>query len=176
MCDPVTATITALSVASSAVGVAGQRSAAKAQFQANAAAREAQNEEIAAAASTRAGERVKQARAERASLRVAAGEAGIAGSSFEALLADSVLQEDMDLGLIGQDASFQDRASETRFLSANAAVRNPSALESGLMIAGAGVRGFDAGRRITSRIPSSPLEIPSPSPRGASTGSTRGIP
>jgi len=153
MCDPITQAATQLAI--QGANIAGTRSAAKSQFLANATLREQQNEEIAAQANARAGERVKQSRAERARLRVAGGEAGIAGNSFEALLLDSVFQEDQDIATIGLDARFQDRASETRFLSANSRVNNPGVLENGLQIAGAGVQGFAQGKAFQSRIPSS---------------------
>lgn len=178
MCDAIVLATTALSVAQSGAGIVGQRAAAKSQFRANARQREAQNEEIRAQASVRSGERVKQARAERARLRVAGGEANIGGNSFQALLQDSIFQEDQDIATIGLDARFQDRASEARFLSANAAVRNPSLLENGLTLANAGARGFNLGQSITSRVPSSSLEIPTSEPFAGGTeltGATRGL-
>lgn len=153
MCELVTIAMTAISVLSAGASAVGQRANTKAQFGANAAQREAQNEEINAKASVQAGERVKQARAEHARLRVAGGEAGVSGQSFEAQLMDSVLQADMDIGIIGKDASFADRASEARFLSANAQVYNPSGLETGLQIAGAAAQGYSMGQSLL--IPSS---------------------
>lgn len=155
MCDPVTMAVT--SIAMKGVQIAGQRSAAKKQFASNARNREIQNDQITDAASVKAGERVKQARAEQARLRVAGGEAGVTGNSFEALLMDSVLQADMDIGTIGKDAANQDAASEARFLSANASVKNPSLLENGLQIAAAGAQGFSMGQSLT--IPTSTLPV-----------------
>lgn len=162
MCEPVTLTMMALSVASAGAGIAGTRSAAKKQFASNARQREAQNDQITDQASVKAGERVKQARAEQARLRVAGGEAGVSGNSFEALLMDSVLQADMDLGIIGKDAANADAASEARFLGANASVRNPSLLENGLQIAGAAASGYSLGKSLT--IPKSTPPVPSPKP------------
>lgn len=153
MCEPVSLTMMALSVAQAGAGIAGQRSAAKTQFRSNATQREVQNDQINDQASVKAGERVKQARAEQARLRVAGGEAGVTGNSFEAGLMDSVMQADMDLGIIGKDAANMDTASEARFLSANASVRNPSLAENGLQIAGAAAKGYSLGQSLT--IPTS---------------------
>lgn len=155
MCEPVSLTMAALSVAKTGFGIAGNRAQAEAQFASNKNQREAQNDQITDQASVKAGERVKQQRAEEARLRVAGGEAGIAGNSFEALLMDSVLQADMDLGIIGKDAANADAASEARFLSANASVKNPSLLENGLQIAGAAASGYAFGSSLA--IPSSSI-------------------
>ncbi len=156
MCEPVSLTVAALSVLSAGANIHGTREAAKTQFAANAAQREAQQEEILASASVQAGERVKQARAERARIRVSAGEANVAGNSFMAMLSDSVLQEDMDIGTIGLDARFQDRASEARFMSANAAVNNPSLFQNITKLGMAAVSGYSMGQSLlipTSTIP-----------------------
>ncbi len=166
MCEPVSLTIAALSVLSAGAQIHGTRETAKAQFAANAQQREAQNEEIAARASVQAGERVKEARAERSRIRVSAGEANIAGNSFMAMLSDSILQEDMDLGTIGLDARFQDRASEARFLSANASVNNPSLFQNVTKLGMAAVAGYSMGQSLlipTSSVPAAggaPLGVP----------------
>ena len=140
MCDPVTATV--LAVTSSALGANSQRSTARRQLRSNATQREQQQEQLQAQASVKAGERVKQARAEQARLRVAGGEAGISGLSFEAQLMDSTFQTDQDLALIEQNLAFADQASDTRFQSANNSVNNPSGLSTGLAIAGSGISAY----------------------------------
>lgn len=146
MCEPVT--MATLAVTSAAIGEIGKRQAAEAQFGANAAQRSAQNEEIAASSSAKAGERVKQARAEQSRLLVAAGEAGVAGNSVSAVIGDAGAQADFDVATIGKNAEFQDRASEARFLSANASVDNPTFLSSALNIATAGVGGYATGKSL----------------------------
>ena len=146
MCEPVT--IATLMVASAAAQEVGKRQVAKKQFAANAAQRSAQNEEIANAASTKAGERVKQARAEQSRLLVAAGEAGVGGNSVAAVIGDAGAQADFDVANIGQDAYFQDRASEARFLSANASVDNPTAFSTGLNLVSAGISGYATGKSL----------------------------
>ena len=142
MCDPVTATV--LAIGSAALGANSQRSTARRQLRSNATQREQQQKQLQAQASVKAGERVTQAQAEQARLRVAGGEAGISGLSFEAQLMDSVFQTDQDLALIGKNLAFADQASETRFQSANNSVNNPSALQTGLAIAGAGVGAYNS--------------------------------
>lgn len=153
MCEPVTIAMMVISVASAAMQQKGKHDAAKAQFALNATQREQQSEEIHAASSIKAGERVQQSRAEQARLRVAGGEAGVLGQSFEAMLMDTVMQEDMDLGIIGLDAKFAQRASETRFLSANASVDNPSGMETGMALVGAAAQGYSMGQSLS--IPTS---------------------
>ncbi len=146
MCDPISMSIAM--GATKALQVYGQRQATKAQFGALANQRDAQNEEIAGSAGRKMGERVKQGRAERSRLRVAAGEAGVTGQSFEAQMMDAAFQEDFDLAAIGEDTGYQQRASEARFKSGLASVRNPGMLESGLQIATASAGGYATGLQI----------------------------
>lgn len=146
MCEPMT--MAALSIASTAAQTIGQRSAAKAQFGANAAQRQAQNEEIAAKAGQKAGERVKQSYAEQSRLLVAAGEAGVAGNSVSAVIGDAGAQADFDIADIGKNAEFEDRASQARFLSANASVQNPTFLSTALNLASSGVSGYAMGKSL----------------------------
>lgn len=146
MCEPMT--MAAIMVAAEGVKQYGTREAAKTQFAANATQRERQNEEIRAASNAKAGERVKKLHAEQARLLVAAGEAGVGGNSFTAQLQDAAFQSDMDVAMIGKDAQFQDRASESRFLSANAQVDNPSLLQNVAGLAMAGVSGYAAGAQL----------------------------
>jgi len=126
----------------------GQRQTTKAKFGALAEQREAQNEEIAAKASQSMGERVKQGRAERARLRVAAGEGGVSGQSVNAVMMDAAFQEESDVDRIGTGAKFEQRASEARFKSGLASVKNPGMLETGLGIAVAAAGGYSTGLQI----------------------------
>ena len=106
MCDPVTAGI-AMSVASAGTQVIGQRQQARAQakVQANAskAERERYLQEVSSmrvqqgqeqvAAAQRINESAKKAREARATARVSAGEAGVAGLSVDALINDLTREE-----------------------------------------------------------------------------------
>ena len=121
MCEPTTI----LAITSAVVGAVGTRRQAKGQMEALGEQREAQAEEIAGKAGKSMGERVKQGRAERSRLRVAAGEAGVTGQSFEAQMMDSSFQEDSDLASIDQNTGYEQRGSEARFQSGLAQVDNP---------------------------------------------------
>jgi len=127
---------------SAAAGVAGKIGAAKAgQAQADAlgAQRQKQSDQIATAAGAKAGERTKAAQAERARLRVAAGEAGVAGQSFEAQLMDSAFQESHDVATISKDTELQQEASQARTDTALVSTMQPSPIASGLQILGGAV-------------------------------------
>lgn len=147
MCEPTTI-LMGLSIATAAAGAVAQADTAKQRQRSVNEQADARAEEINAQKTIEAGERVKQARAERARLRVAAGEAGIGGVSFEDQLFDSFLQEDLDLGNLAKDKEFQLRATEANRRSGLAQSQGPSALETGLNIAGAGYAGYSAGLQI----------------------------
>lgn len=146
MCDPVT--MMAVSATTKGLQIWGQRQMTKSQFGALAAQREAQNEEIAGKAGREIGERVKQGRAERARMLVAAGEAGVGGQSFAASMMDIAFQQDQDVAARGKDADYQQRASEAQYQSNLASIRNPGFLENTLQIAKAGAGGYVTGLQI----------------------------
>jgi 16S rRNA G1207 methylase RsmC len=135
MCEPTT--LLALSIASSAVGVAGQRAQANAQQRSIRQQQEAQAEEADAAAQQQMGKRVAQGRRERARLKVAAGEARSGGNSFESLLQNSLFQQDFDLADINKQAHFTQRAISTSADMAMSRVEQPNLALAGLQIAGA---------------------------------------
>jgi Fe-S cluster assembly iron-binding protein IscA len=138
----------ALSVGSAAVAGYGANEQAKSNRALAEKSAKLRAEELHAKTSAEAGERVKQARAERARLRVAAGEAGVSGVSFEDQLYDSFLQEDFDLGALGRDSQFANRANQSNLESAYANNQGPSALELGLGIAAGGYSGYQSGLQI----------------------------
>jgi hypothetical protein len=146
MCEPTTLAIMAM--ASTAASTAGQMSQARATQKALGQQREAQAEEINAQVSQKAGDRVEAARAERARLRVAAGEAGVSGNSFEAQIMDTVMQQEEDIGRVMMGGEFQQRASEVNYKSAMAQNRGPSPLAAGLNIASSGASGYATGLQI----------------------------
>ncbi len=135
-------------MAGKAVGIGAQQKSAATQMGALTNQREAQNEEIAGKAGREMGERVKQGRAERARLKVAAGEAGIAGNSFAANMMDVAFQQADDVSAIGKDADYAQRASEARYQSLLAGINSPGALENTLQIAKAGASGYASGLQI----------------------------
>jgi hypothetical protein len=135
MCEPTT--LLALSIASSAVGVAGQRAQADAQQRSIRQQQEAQAEEADAAAQQQMGKRVAQGRRERARLKVAAGEARSGGNSFEAMLQNSLFQQDFDLADINTQARYTQRAISTTADMSMSRVEQPNLALAGLQIAGA---------------------------------------
>lgn len=128
MCEPTTI----IAMSALAVSAAGQVMQANAQEDALQASAEAEAEETGARIQQEAGERVAQARRERARLAVAAGESGIAATSqsFEAQMAASFARQNRDLGLIQKNKYFAQRGIQTR---ADSAASN---IKSGLQIAG----------------------------------------
>lgn len=145
MCDPVSVGI-ALSMTTAAIGVYSADQAAGAQQEALDTQREQQAEELSTKASVEMGERVKQARRERARIRVAAGESGVQGASFESQLMDSFAQENQDLALISKNARFADRASAGQHASLSNAIDRPSYLSAGLQIGASGYGGYQDGK------------------------------
>ena len=164
MCEPTTLALVAAGAKS--LQLFGQRQQTKATFGALATQRRAQSEEISARAGASLGERVKSGRAEQARLRVAAGEAGVAGQSVDVAALDVGFQQDADLGTITLDARFAQRGSEARFLSGIASQPNPGVLSNALQVASAGATGFAVG---------SGLQIPITKTATKAGGGFRGI-
>ena len=146
MCDPVTMMVA--SGAAKGLQIWGNRQSTKGQFGALATQREAQNEEIAGKAGRSMGERVKQSRAERSRMKVAAGEAGVAGNSYSAAMMDVAFQSADDISAIGVDARHAQRASEARYQSGLASINNPGFFENALQIATSAVGGYATGLQI----------------------------
>tara|TARA_R110002072_G_scaffold151470_2_gene300787 strand:- start:1383 stop:1838 length:456 start_codon:yes stop_codon:yes gene_type:complete len=137
-----------MQVASTVAGIAGRNSAANAQLEGLADQRRTQAQEIQDQAEVRMGDRVRQYRRERARMRVAAGEAGVAGASFEASLAASLGNQNQDLAILNKEAQQKDRASQTQYSSAVARVQKPNLIQSALQIAGAGAGGYQQGLQV----------------------------
>jgi len=140
MCEPTTI----IMGVSAVVGAVAANKNAKDQSKNMAAQAAAKGKQQTAAAGAKSGERTKQARAERSRLRVAAGESGVAGQSFEAQLMDSAFQEDSDLAMIENNLGNAGDANNAQTATAFSNVNNPSLLESGLQIAGAVNTGHNA--------------------------------
>lgn len=148
MCEPVTLGLAIASAVGSVAGVAGQAAQGRAQRRALLMQRQAQAEELQAQAEERLGARIRAARRERARARVAAAESGVSGQSFELMLKDSLMQQDMDVALTRKNLRIQDRASQARFASGVAQTAAPGALD--FITAGAG--GFSSGLQIGGAI------------------------
>ena len=136
MCEPTTATLMYIAIASSVASAGAQVMQANAQEDALESSAKAQAEETGAKIQQETGERVAQARRERSRLRVAAGEAGIAANSnsFEAQIADSFAKQNRDLAIIQSNKNFAQRGIQTRAGSEAANIR--SGLQIGTELAG----------------------------------------
>lgn len=107
MCEPTTI----IGLTSLAIGAVGQNMQANAQRDSLEASARTQADEVSASATQQVGERVAQARRERARLRVSAGEAGIGlnSNSFEAQIENNFGNESRDVSLIRRNTELAGR-------------------------------------------------------------------
>jgi hypothetical protein len=167
MCEPVTigtlsltaaqsamAGMVALTAVSTGASMYGQRQSAKAQVSAINQQNKVQAEEIARKSGLEMTERAREARRERATARVLAGEAGInlGSGSFLATLQASAMNQYNDMGLIVQNEKSQQAARAVNARSMMSSVQMPSwgeiALGTGLAAGQAYIGGkamFDKG-------------------------------
>lgn len=145
MCEPV---MIGLAIASSVMSVASASAQGSAQRSANANQAAVQREEQRDAAETRIGDRVKQARRERARSRVAAAEAGVGGQSFALQIKQSQFDQDLDTARINKNLGTAIRGTDARLRSADASTANPNALD----FLSAGFQGYSSGLQINSSI------------------------
>ena len=162
MCEPVTI---GLAIASAVGQVASARQQGRAQRASNANQAAVQREEQRDAAETRIGDRMKQARRERARARVAAAEGGVGGQSFALQIKQSEFDQDLDAARINKNLGTAIRRTDAQQRSLDAQTANPNALDfvsaglsgysSGLQIRGAvaGARGTPTGTPITGAVP-----------------------
>lgn len=151
MCG-VVETLTVLSIASAGVGVYAQHETAKAQADAIKTQQDHENEETLERNTEELGQRVRAAREKRERARVAAGESGAMGASFAAAINQSLSDQDNDAALVQKNVAFAQRATNDRADTALSQIRDPSALEAGLSIAGAGVSGYQTGLSLKSAL------------------------
>lgn len=140
MCDPVTATLVAVSVITTGAQMVGQAKMAKAQNKAIKNQLAVTNEEARQEATGELFEQMRASRREQGRIRAAAGEAGLSLSSgsIEALLSDSQMQGEFknDVTLANQES--RTRANVAEATSMYSQVEAPSALGIGLNMAAAG--------------------------------------
>lgn len=163
MCDIVSASI-AISIASAGVGIYAQQQTAKVQRLSIESQKEHEQEEILESAEEELGQRIRASRERRERARVSAGESGALGASFAASINQSLADEKMDAALISKQAAFAQRGVEDRAASALSQIRDPSALEAGLQIAGAGLSGYSTGLGIQELKNAVPKNLPKPKP------------
>lgn len=146
MCEPISATAMMwISIGTAAVSAYAQHETASAQADAIGVQQENERQEAHDVAEEELGVRVKEAREKRARARVAAGESGALGASFAASINQSIADQDNMAALVSKNLAFTQRGIEDRANTALAGIRDPSALEAGLTIAGAGIAGRNTG-------------------------------
>ena len=143
MCNPVIPMI--IMAAAATAQTVSSIQGANAQVDAADAAAAAQAEEFAMQRDEQIGDRIKEARAAQARMRVAAGEAGVAGNSFEAMLADSRGKVNHDLAIATKQSGLNARRINADLASVAASHRGIGGLNAGLQIAGAAASGYSAG-------------------------------
>lgn len=135
MCDPVSV---ALTIASTAYGLHSQAKTASAQEKALRKQQATQDEQIQAQASVDANARYQQAREERARLRAASAESGVAGISIVDLLDNVDFQAGTDIALIGQGMTNRRNASRDELGARLSQIQQPDyigeSLNAGLQI------------------------------------------
>ena len=151
MCDPVTATV--LAVTTAAVGQIGAYKSGKAQAAALAYQSQVQADEISRAAGNELTERARAARRERAAARAAGSEAGInlGSGSFIAALQNSAMNQINDQGLIIQNERNQQRARVAQTRSLASQIQVPSGLSAALAIGSAGVGAWNDATKTQKR-------------------------
>lgn len=152
--------LAALSIASTAASLYAQHGQAKAQAAGIKVQQEHEREEAGEAAEEDLGQRIRASRERRARARVAAGESGALGASFAASINQSLTDMNMDAALVAKNAAFAQRGIDDRANAALSQIRDPSALEAGLQIAGAAASGYRAGLGIENLQTAEPKEQP----------------
>lgn len=132
MCEPTT--LLALSIASTVASAAATNSAARNQGKAINSAAHVQQAQINAKSSQEQFERSREGNRERGSIRVSAGESGVAGGSVRNQLMDSLFQEGMDASVVESNRKGSIEASHAETRSRIASLKTVSPLEVGLSI------------------------------------------
>lgn len=150
MCDPVTALV-AITATTTAVSGYAQRESAKAQQRALNKQNQVQADEISRKTGQELTERAREARRERATARVLAGEAGInlGSGSFLAQLQSSAMSQYNDMGLIVQNEKSQQAARAAQINSLFSQISNPSWAEIGISTAASGASSYLQGTALT---------------------------
>lgn len=147
MCEPVTI-MAAVSAVTAGVSMYGQRQSAKAQVAATNQQNKIQAEEISRKAGQEMTELARDARRERGTARVLAGEAGInlGSGSFLAQMQSSAMSQYSDMGLVIQNEKAQQAARSAQTSSIFSNINMPSWGEIALGTGAAGYQGYVAGK------------------------------
>lgn len=145
MCD----LVTGLAIASSAASIGGQAMAGRAQAKSIGRNAKIRAQQAGDAATERLGQRVKEARARRARARVAAGEAGVGGQSFEMMLQDSIGQQNRDAAKIAKNARWEAKGIRSA-AAAKTAGLGVNGLTAAAHLGSAGLSGYSQSLQIQS--------------------------
>lgn len=149
MCEPTTI-LAATAVLGTAANTVAQIQQAKANNKALEQQSIQQAEEIKDQSEQKMLDRARAARRERADARVAGSESGInlGSGTFEALLADSLMQQANDNAVTSKNQRLSQKARVAQTRSNMAANGSPSILGAGLQIGAAGVQGYYQGKAV----------------------------
>lgn len=139
MCDPVTAAVIVgvTAVAGTAANAVGQMQVAKAQTKAINEQRSVVREETRQEATSELFDQMRASRREQATIRTAAGEAGLGlnSGSIEGLLLDSAMQGELQGSRTIANMESKHRAGEVEANSMLSRVSSPTLLGAGLQVA-----------------------------------------
>jgi hypothetical protein len=137
MCDPVTATLVAVAVVSSATQSISAVKAANAQQKAINNQLAVNQKEARDQATTELFQQMRDTRREQARIRAAAGEAGLSTTSgnIDALLNDSAMQGELKTDVSMANLESRQQANEAEATSMMSRVQKPTALGVGLNMA-----------------------------------------
>lgn len=146
MCDPVTI-MTTLAIASTATSIISEVQSAKYQKAAIDQQLSTQQAQILTAETAELNERQRTARKEAARVKVAAGQAGLnIGGSVEAMLQDSLMQNQLARERTRLNAESQQQSAVADANSAYSRIEEPTLLGAGLRLASAGAQGYYSGK------------------------------
>ena len=149
MCDPVSAVIGAISVASAIGGQVAANKSAKAQTKAIHAQRAVVREETRVKASNELFDQMREMRVQQGRIRTAAGEAGLslASGSVEGLLFDTAMQQELQGDRTLANMESRHTANEGEAASMLSRIQKPTLLGAGLQVAAAGASAWSGAQQ-----------------------------
>ena len=149
MCDPVSAVVGAISVASTIGGQIAANKSAKAQERAIRSQQALVREETRNRASNELFDQMRATRVQQGRIRVAAGEAGLSLNSgaIEGLLFDTAMQQELqgDRTLANMESRHANNTAEAASMLSR--IQKPTALGAGLQIAAAGASAWSSASK-----------------------------
>lgn len=149
MCEPVSAVLAAVTIASTAGQLVAQSKTAKAQEEAILAQRGVVREENRRQATNELFDQMREMRRQQGRIRTSAGEAGLSLNSgvVEGLLLDTAVQMELNGDRTLANLESRNTAAETQADSMMSRVQRPTALGAGLQLGAATASGFSTIQR-----------------------------